>query len=67
MGYILVLINTVMWTVILAFSDIDTKILEKAEDVCKVNGGIEKLRSEVLGTPKVYCKNGAKVKLKDSE
>lgn len=63
MGYFLGLFIGAIWILSMAYSDIEPKVLNRAIDVCVVNGGIEKFRSESTGIRTAYCKNGAKFRV----
>lgn len=49
--------------VINAWVTLPSEELEKVNQMCQSNGGIEKVRFVTLGQHKVFCKDGAEFKL----
>lgn len=55
----------IMIGLLYGFSTIDSKQIEHIKNVCSNNQGIDKVIVNVMGSNEVYCKDGAKFRIKE--
>lgn len=53
--------------IMVAFNTLHKEDLEVGLNKCQNNGGLERYISNLVGSPQVFCKDGARFTIKDKE
>lgn len=62
---VIVLCWGIMIGLLNGFSTIDSKQIEHVNNICSNNQGIDKVIVNVFGSNSIYCKDGAKFRMKE--
>ena len=57
----------VIMVVAVSFNTLHKEDLEAGLNKCQNNGGLERYISNLVGSPEVFCKDGARFTIKDRE
>ena len=56
-----------LMVIMVASNTLHKEDLEAGLDKCQNNGGLERYISNLVGSPEVFCKDGARFRIKDKE